>query len=189
MSNYFLQYFLNLCILFVYKFNPNLHNHSKTLGSRKEVLHSFDAEKHLKKVKYSYLCGQMNIKPASLWLIVTQNISRTAASFASNIWSLTSHWTSVSIIFFFCLSLFFFTSLVVLYLHIEAIVQITFICSALSLLSQDSILKGEARNKKKYSGTVIKSVCVIWKKPSSRKAVSWLKVLVRTDVHFQILLC
>lgn len=85
MSNYFLQYFLNLCILFVYKFNPNLHNPSKTLGSRKEVLHSFDAEKHLKKVKYSYLCGQMNRKPASLWLIVTQNIRRTAASFASNI--------------------------------------------------------------------------------------------------------
>lgn len=85
MSNYFLQYFLNLCILFVYKFNPNLHNHSKTLGSRKEVLHSFDAEKHLKKVKYSYLCGQMNGKPASLWLIVTQNIRRMAASFASNI--------------------------------------------------------------------------------------------------------
>lgn len=63
--------------------------------------------------------------------------------------------------FFFCLCLFFFTSLVVLYLHIVTIVQITSICNALSLLSQDSILKGEARNKKKYSGTVIKSVCVI----------------------------
>lgn len=48
-TNKFWQYFLNLFVLFVCEFNPNLHKHCEPLESSKDVWHSFNIEKHLKK--------------------------------------------------------------------------------------------------------------------------------------------
>jgi len=54
----------------------------------------------------------------------------------------------------------------------------------------DSATNGK---EKKYSRTIMKSVYVIKggekSKSSSRNAISSLKVMVRTDVHLQLLLC